>query len=61
MLGPVELCYDGDPVEVSGATRTLLALIARSPGQEISTTDIVAGMWGERHRPRTPRRKWRRM
>src|SRR5258706_15279972 len=46
VLGPVELCYDGRPVEVTGVTRTLLALLARTPGEEINTATIVAGMWG---------------
>ena len=46
VLGPVELCYDGRPVEVSGPTRTLLALLARTPGEETSTASVVAGMWG---------------
>ena len=46
VLGPVELCYDGIPVEVTGATRTLLALLARTPCEEVSTATIIAGMWG---------------
>ena len=46
MLGPVELCYDGVPVEVSGTTRTLLALLARTPCEEVSTATIVAVLWG---------------
>ena len=46
VLGPVELCYDGVPVEVAGPTRTLLALLARTPCEEVPTATIVAGMWG---------------
>ena len=46
VLGPVELCYDGVPVEVSGTTRTLLALLARTPCEEVSTATIVAVLWG---------------
>jgi DNA-binding SARP family transcriptional activator len=46
VLGPVELCYDGRVVDVSGPTRTLLAMLARNPGTEIETADIVAGLWG---------------
>ena len=46
VLGPVELCYDGVPVEVSGPTRTLLALLARTPCEEVSTATIVAVLWG---------------
>ena len=33
VLGPVELCYDGHPVQITGVTRTLLALLARTPGE----------------------------
>src|SRR5690242_6112546 len=51
VLGPVELCYDGRVVEVSGPTRTLLAMLARNPGTEIGTPDIVAGMWGSEPPP----------
>ena len=46
VLGPVELCYDDNPVEVTGPTRTLLALLARTPCEEVSTATIIAGMWG---------------
>jgi DNA-binding SARP family transcriptional activator/WD40 repeat protein/predicted AAA+ superfamily ATPase len=46
VLGPVELCYDGNPVEVTGTTRTLLALLARTPCEEVGTATIIAGMWG---------------
>src|SRR5262245_53369178 len=46
VLGPVELCYDATPVEVTGTTRALLALLARTPCEEVSTATIIAGMWG---------------
>jgi len=46
VLGPVELSYDGRPVEVAGIARTLLALLARTPGQEVDTASIVANIWG---------------
>ncbi len=46
VLGPVELCYDGRPVDVTGLTRTLLALLARTPGEEVTTSSIVACIWG---------------
>ncbi len=46
VLGPVELCYDANPVEVTGETRALLALLARTPCEEVSTATIVAAMWG---------------
>jgi DNA-binding SARP family transcriptional activator/WD40 repeat protein len=47
VLGPVELCYHETPVEVTGPTRTLLALLARTPCEEVSTASIIAGMWGD--------------
>jgi DNA-binding SARP family transcriptional activator len=46
LLGPIELCHDGRPVEVSGSPRSLLALLALTPGQVVSTDVIVSGMWG---------------
>jgi DNA-binding SARP family transcriptional activator len=46
VLGPVELCYDGTPVEVDGITRTLLVLLARNAGEEVSTAGIIAAIWG---------------
>ncbi len=46
VLGPVELSYSGRVVDVAGTERTLLALLSRVPGEEISTATIVAGMWG---------------
>src|SRR5262245_61954757 len=46
VVGPVELRYDGAPVEVSGIARSLLALLARAPGEEVSTASIVASIWG---------------
>ena len=46
VLGPVELCYDGQPVHVDGITRTLLVLLARAAGDEVSTASIIAGIWG---------------
>jgi DNA-binding SARP family transcriptional activator len=46
VLGPVELTYDGRVVEVTGIARTLLALLARSPGEEVPTADMVVSIWG---------------
>jgi DNA-binding SARP family transcriptional activator len=46
VLGPVELCFDTRPVEVSGIARDLLALLARTAGQEVSTASIIANLWG---------------
>jgi DNA-binding SARP family transcriptional activator len=46
VLGPVELCYDTHPVEVTGLARDLLALLARTAGQEVSTASIIANLWG---------------
>jgi DNA-binding SARP family transcriptional activator len=46
VLGPVELCYDGVPVDVTGVARTLLVLLARNAGQEVTTTSLIAAVWG---------------
>ncbi|MGE5156063.1 MAG: BTAD domain-containing putative transcriptional regulator, partial [Betaproteobacteria bacterium] len=46
VLGPVELCYDTQPVEIGGLARDLLALLARTPGEEVPTAGIVANLWG---------------
>jgi DNA-binding SARP family transcriptional activator/KaiC/GvpD/RAD55 family RecA-like ATPase len=46
VLGPVELCYEGAPVQIVGVARDLLALLARTPGQEVSTAGIIANLWG---------------
>jgi DNA-binding SARP family transcriptional activator len=46
VLGPVELCYDGNPVEVIGVTHTLLVLLARGAGEEVGTATIIAAIWG---------------
>jgi DNA-binding SARP family transcriptional activator len=46
VLGPVELCYGEHAVEVTGATRALLALLARTPCEEVGTATIIAAMWG---------------
>jgi DNA-binding SARP family transcriptional activator len=48
VLGPVELCYESSPVAVTGIARDLLALLARTPGQEVSTTGVIASLWGGR-------------
>jgi DNA-binding SARP family transcriptional activator/WD40 repeat protein len=46
VLGPVELCYDGRPVEVTGVARTILVLLARNAGEEVTTTSLIAAIWG---------------
>ena len=46
VLGPITLSYAGRPADISGSERTLLALLSRAPGEEISTTSIITGMWG---------------
>jgi DNA-binding SARP family transcriptional activator/WD40 repeat protein len=47
VLGPVELSYDGTIVEITGLARTLLALLARTPGVEVSTASIVSSVWDD--------------
>jgi DNA-binding SARP family transcriptional activator len=46
VLGPVELCYEGSLVDVSGLARSLLAVLARTPGAEVPTTSIIDNLWG---------------
>src|SRR5258705_607420 len=46
VLGPVELCFDTSPVQVTGLARDLLALLARTPGEEVPAASIVANLWG---------------
>lgn len=48
MLGSLEVSHDGRPVDVRGPLpRRLLALLARTPGQEVSPDSLVDGLWGE--------------
>jgi DNA-binding SARP family transcriptional activator len=47
VLGPVELCLDGRPVAVTGPARTLLAILARAPGQWVSVETAIAAFWGD--------------
>jgi DNA-binding SARP family transcriptional activator len=47
VLGPVELCLDGRPVAVTGPARTLLAILARAPGQWVSVEAAIAAFWGD--------------
>ncbi len=47
VLGPVELCLDGRPVAVTGPARTLLAILARAPGQWVSVEAVIAAFWGD--------------
>ncbi len=46
VLGPITLSYAGRPADIAGSERTLLAILSRTPGEEVSTTSIIAGMWG---------------
>ncbi len=48
VLGTLEASHDGRPVDVRGPLpRRLLALLARTPGQEVSSDALVDGLWGE--------------
>lgn len=49
LLGPLEVRDDdGTPVDVAGTRlRTLLTILALQPGQLISTTHLVDGIWGD--------------
>jgi DNA-binding SARP family transcriptional activator/WD40 repeat protein len=48
LLGPLVVTYDGHKVAVSGVAGAVLALLSRSPGQVVSVSAMVEGLWGER-------------
>lgn len=48
ILGPIEVESDGDVLPLGGMReRALLALLALSPGQAISTDRLIDALWGE--------------
>jgi predicted ATPase/DNA-binding SARP family transcriptional activator len=48
ILGPLEVVVDGKPLPLGGTReRGLLALLALSPGQTMSTDRIIDSLWGE--------------
>ena len=48
VLGTLEVSHDGRAVDVRGPMpRRLLALLALTPGREMSTDRLVDGLWGE--------------
>lgn len=48
VLGTLEVSHDGRPVQVRGPLpRRLLALLALSPGREVSADTLVDGLWGQ--------------
>ncbi len=48
MLGTLEISHDGRAVEVRGPLpRRLLAVLALTPGREVSTDRLVEALWGE--------------
>ena len=47
MLGTLEVSHGGRPVVVRGGLpRRLLALLALTPGLEVSADRLVDGLWG---------------
>jgi DNA-binding SARP family transcriptional activator len=47
MLGPLQVCVAGGPVEVPvGRLRALLAVLAMSAGQTVSVDRLVTAVWG---------------
>ena len=46
VLGPVEIDFAGERLEVQGVARALLALLTRSAGQVVSVESLVDGLWG---------------
>ena len=48
VLGTLEVSHSGRPVDIHGPLpRRLLALLALTPGREVSTDRLVDGLWGE--------------
>jgi DNA-binding SARP family transcriptional activator/DNA-binding CsgD family transcriptional regulator/tetratricopeptide (TPR) repeat protein len=48
VLGTLEVSHDGRAVDVRGSLpRRLLALLALTPGREVSADRLVAGLWGD--------------
>ena len=48
VLGTLEVSHAGHPVPIRDPlVRRLLALLAASPGREVSALDLVDGMWGQ--------------
>jgi predicted ATPase/DNA-binding SARP family transcriptional activator/tetratricopeptide (TPR) repeat protein len=55
LLGPMEVCVDGDPVKLPGtAERALLAQLLLSPGRTIPATLLVDRLWSESTLPVDP-------
>jgi DNA-binding SARP family transcriptional activator len=53
ILGPVEVCAEGEPLDLGGRKpRALLALLVLDAGRAVSTDRIIEALWGERP-PRT--------
>ncbi len=46
VLGPVEIDFAGERLEVQGVARATLALLTRSAGQVVSVESLVDGLWG---------------
>ena len=48
MLGTLEVSHDGRPVDVRGPLpRRLLALLALTPGREVTAERLITGLWGD--------------
>ena len=48
VLGPVEICLDGEPLALGGTKqRALLAMLALSPNMAVSADRLMEGLWGE--------------
>ncbi len=55
MLGTLEVSHDGRAVEVRGPLpRRLLAVLALTPGREVSGDQLVEALWGESPPPAAP-------
>ncbi|MDX6298956.1 MAG: hypothetical protein QOF53_170, partial [Nocardioidaceae bacterium] len=55
LLGPMEVCVEGDPVKLPGiAERALLAMLLLSPGRTIPATMLIDRLWSNSSLPVDP-------
>ncbi|HEY1966988.1 MAG TPA: BTAD domain-containing putative transcriptional regulator, partial [Pseudonocardia sp.] len=48
VLGPLEMCVDGRPIDMGGPRlRTLIALLTAEAGRVVSVATLVDALWGE--------------
>jgi len=53
VLGPLVVTVDGHQVEMVGVARSVMALLARTPGRVVAVSAMAEGLWGA-HPPARP-------